>query len=114
MIKKVGLNPQMRLGALHESDIKKFEDILETPASKGLPAWMFNRQKDPQTGEDIHIIASDLELQEKDDIALMRETRSWKGVRHSMGLKVRGQRTKTTARKGRSIGVSRSRVQRQK
>ena len=41
---------------------------------------------------------------------IMRETRSWKGERHARGLKVRGQRTKTTARKGRSVGVSRQRV----
>ncbi len=41
----------------------------------------------------------------------MKETRSWKGNRHARGLKVRGQRTKTAARKGRSVGVSRSRVQ---
>jgi len=43
----------------------------------------------------------------------MRETRSWKGERHARGLKVRGQRTKTTARKGRSVGVSRARVRQQ-
>jgi len=43
----------------------------------------------------------------------MKETRSGKGNRHARGLKGRGQRTKTSARKGRSVGVSRSRVQRE-
>ena len=62
------------------------------------------------TGDDLHMIASDLDLRNRDDIELMRETRSWKGERHSRGLKVRGQRTKTTGRTGRSVGVSKKRV----
>ena len=62
------------------------------------------------TGENLHLLSSDLDLRIKDDIDIMRETRSWKGERHARGLKVRGQRTKTTARKGRSVGVSRSRM----
>jgi small subunit ribosomal protein S18e len=41
----------------------------------------------------------------------MRETRSWKGERHARGIKVRGQHTKTTARKGRSVGVTKKQVQ---
>ncbi len=113
IIKNLGLDPDLRLGALSESDVRRLEDILGDPASRGLPKWMLNRRKDPQTGRDIHLLASDLALSQKEDIDLMRETRSWKGERHSQGLKVRGQRTKTTARKGRSVGVSRRRVQQQ-
>ena len=71
---------------------------------------MFNRRKDPQTRRDTHLITSDLDIRVKEDIELMKETRSWKGIRHSLGLKVRGQKTKTSARKGRSVGVSRKRV----
>jgi small subunit ribosomal protein S13 len=72
---------------------------------------MLNRRKDPQTGLDRHLLASDLTLAQREDIDIMRETRSWKGERHARGLKVRGQRTKTAARKGRSVGVSRARIQ---
>jgi len=36
----------------------------------------------------------------------MTDIRTWKGVRHSLGLKVRGQRTRTTGRKGRAVGVA--------
>jgi small subunit ribosomal protein S13 len=36
----------------------------------------------------------------------MRDIRTWKGIRHSLGLKVRGQRTRTTGRKGRAVGVA--------
>ena len=110
--KREGLDPSMRLGDLSDSEIKRLVDALEHPSRRGIPIWMLNRRKDPQTGEDIHLLTSDLDLRVKEDIDLMRETRSWKGERHSRGLKVRGQRTKTTARKGRSVGVSRRQTRR--
>ncbi len=113
IVKNLGLDPFERLGALSDGDIRQLEEILENPASRGIPTWMLNRRKDMYTGEDVHLLTSDLTLREKEDIDLMRETRSWKGERHARGLKVRGQKTKTTARKGRSIGVSR-RVVRQR
>jgi len=113
MIKKLGLDPNVRLGSLSDADVRRLEAILENPASGGIPNWMLNRRKDLDTGRDIHLLGSDLTLKIKEDIDLMKETRSWKGNRHARGLKVRGQRTKTTARKGRSVGVSRSRVRQQ-
>ena len=113
IVKQLRLDATERLGSLSDADVKKLETAIDDPVSIGLPIWMLNRQKDPMTGDDLHLLASDLDLRIKDDIDLMRETRSWKGDRHSRGLKVRGQRTKTTGRTGRSVGVSRARVQRQ-
>lgn len=113
IVKQLGLDATERLGSLGDADVKRLETAIDDPVSIGLPIWMLNRQKDPMTGDDLHLLASDLDLRIKDDIDLMRETRSWKGERHSRGLKVRGQRTKTTGRTGRSVGVSRARVQRQ-
>jgi small subunit ribosomal protein S13 len=110
MIKKLSLDPFERLGTLSESDVRRIEEILDNPSSYGIPDWMLNRRKDPQTGKNLHLLASDLTLAQREDIDVMRETRSWKGQSHARGLKVRGQRTKTTARKGRSVGVSRQRV----
>lgn len=107
IVKVVGLDPSLRLGNLSDAEIKRLDDALENPAARGLPAWMLNRRRDARTGDDLHMLTSDLTLRVKEDIDLMREIRSWKGERHARGLKVRGQRTKTTARKGRSIGVSR-------
>ena len=39
------------------------------------------------------------------DIKQMKEMNSWRGYRHAYGLKVRGQRTKATGRKGKAVGV---------
>ncbi len=110
IVKQLGLDATERLGVLSDADVKKLETAIDDPASIGLPTWMLNRRKDPMTGDDLHVLASDLDLMNKDDIDLMRETRNWKGERHARGLKVRGQRTKTTGRTGRSVGVSKSKA----
>jgi len=75
----------------------------------GIPNWMLNRRKDLETGKDLHLIGSDLEFRVKQDIEFMKSIKSWKGWRHSLGLKVRGQRTRTTGRTGRTVGVHRRR-----
>jgi len=105
IVKKGGVNPETRLGFLLESDIEKLEDIIKNPTKYDLPEWLFNRQKDLETGKNLHLTGSNLVLQTKTDVNLLKATKSWKGYRHSYGLKVRGQRTKTTGRKGKAIGV---------
>ncbi len=107
---KVGVSPQIRLGFLPESDIEKIEDILKNPAKYGLPGWLLNRPKDRDTGKDVHLIGADLTLQTKSDIDRMQKIKSWRGFRHSHRLKVRGQRTRTTGRKSKALGVKRKRV----
>jgi small subunit ribosomal protein S18e len=37
----------------------------------------------------------------------MKKIKSHKGIRHHWGLKVRGQHTKTTGRRGATVGVER-------
>ena len=54
----------------------------------------------------MHLIGPDLTLSIKGDIDFMTDIKTWKGIRHSLGLKVRGQRTRTTGRKGRAVGVA--------
>jgi small subunit ribosomal protein S13 len=105
IIKKAGVNPDLRVGFLTESDIGKIEDIIKEPVKYGLPTWLFNRRKDTETGKDTHIISADLVLKTKMDIDQAKEIRSWRGYRHAYGLKVRGQHTKTTGRAGKALGV---------
>jgi len=113
IVKQLGLDATERLGSLGDADVRRLEEAIDAPSSVGLPTWMLNRRKDPMTGKDLHLLASDLDLRVKDDVDLMRETRSWKGERHARGLKVRGQHTKTTGRTGRSVGVSKKQQQQQ-
>jgi small subunit ribosomal protein S13 len=41
----------------------------------------------------------------KNDVDRMKKTHSTKGIRHHLGLRVRGQRTRTTGRGGKTVGV---------
>ncbi len=97
----------MDLGIITEEEQQKLVDIIKEPVKYGIPKWMVNRQKDIRTGEYRHISGTDLELLLKYDIDKMKRTRSWKGIRHMYGLKVRGQRTRTTGRRGLVVGYYR-------
>ncbi len=105
ILKKANINPDLRAGFLTEADIARIEDIVKDPSRYNLPVWLFNRRKDAETGKDMHLITADLALKTKTDIDDAKNIRSWRGYRHAYGLKVRGQRTKTTGRSGKSLGV---------
>ena len=105
VLKKAGVNPDLRVGYLTESDISKIEDVIREPAKYNLPSWLFNRRKDAETGKDLHLLSADLVLRTKMDIDEAKNIRSWRGYRHAYSLKVRGQRTKTTGRAGKALGV---------
>lgn len=107
IISVLKLDPDVRTGFLSEGQIEKIEEVIKDPLAHGIPRWMLNRIKDFRTGKDIHVTSSDLAFITKLDIDRMRRIKSWKGIRHSLGLKVRGQRTRTTGRSGLVVGVSR-------
>ncbi len=102
------LDRSKKVGTLSSEEVGKIEDCLKNPAKYHIPSWLFNRQKDPETGEDKHFISGDLLLNQKFDIRKMQKIKCYKGVRHAMGSKkVRGQKTRTTGRRGKTIGVQR-------
>lgn len=105
ILKKAGINPEKRAGFLTEAEVEKIEKIIKEPTKTGLPNWLLNRRKDLETGKNMHLISADLALRVKMDIDKMKSIKSWRGYRHAYGLKVRGQRTKTTGRKGKTVGV---------
>jgi len=105
ILKKARIDPEKRAGFLAESEVEKIEEIIKEPTKFGLPDWFLNRRKDLDTGKDLHLISADLTLRTKMDIDRMKEMKSWRGYRHAYGLKARGQRTKTTGRKGKAVGV---------
>ena len=59
-----------------------------------------------ETGKDLHLLTSDIPFTLRNDIERERITASWRGYRHLSGLKVRGQRTRTSGRKGGAVGVA--------
>jgi small subunit ribosomal protein S13 len=105
ILKKAGVDPNIRVGFLTDANVEKIEEIIEEPTKFGIPNWLLNRRKDTETGNDRHVLSADLVLRTKMDIDQMKEIKSWRGYRHAYGLKVRGQRTKTTGRSGKALGV---------
>lgn len=100
------INSNSNIGNLTESEVQAIEKLLSDPTSSSFPNWFLNRRKDIETGKDIHLLTSDIEFTIRNDIERERLTNSWRGYRHMYGLKVRGQRTRTTGRKGGAVGVA--------
>jgi small subunit ribosomal protein S13 len=109
LIIALGLDANAKMGLVSEDDVTKIEDALKNPLNYNIPEWMLNRREDYETGETLHLIESDLDMTLRSDLNRMKKTRSYKGRRHEVGLPVRGQRTKSTFRKGSSVGVRRRR-----
>ncbi|MBM4240105.1 MAG: 30S ribosomal protein S13 [Euryarchaeota archaeon] len=105
----IGYDPNKKIGYLSDDELIKLEEAVKNPKKYNIPDWMLNRQNDYETGETLHFIESDLTMCLRDDLNRMKKTRSYKGRRHEVGLPVRGQRTKSTFRKGQSVGVRRRR-----
>ncbi|MFX0042907.1 MAG: 30S ribosomal protein S13 [Candidatus Hodarchaeota archaeon] len=107
IIRVANIDPNMRIGALPEKDLNRIEEIILNPVENGIPNWLVNRKKDLRDGKDKHLIGSQLEITVKRDIDRMKRMKSYKGVRHHLKLKVRGQKTKSTGRHGLVVGVMR-------
>jgi len=105
IVRAADMKPDARIGQLSEEEVDKIEDVISDPLKFGIPSRLVNRRKDVETGRDLHLVGPDLALRVKTDIDFMKDQRTWKGIRHSLGLKVRGQRTKTTGRSGKAVGV---------
>jgi len=111
MVASLKLDARVRLGQLSDRQLQQIEQSLKDPTILNLPPWLLNRRKDIDSGSNIHRFGSDLDFMIKGDLDREKNMFSWRGVRHGLGLKVRGQRTRTTGRKGRTVGVKKSSLQ---
>ena len=100
------INPNSNVGYLSDADVQAIEKLITDPPSSNFPSWFLNRRKDVETGKDIHNLTSDIDFSLRNDVERERITSSWRGYRHMYGLKVRGQRTRCTGRKGGAVGVA--------
>ena len=76
ILEKLGLDPNMRANRLNEEDISRINGIL--------------------TSE--YIVEGDLRRQVQNNIKRLTAIHSYRGMRHRLGLPVRGQRTRTNCR----------------
>ncbi len=76
IIKKLGLDPDMRANKLSQDDIAKINTLLQSQ----------------------YAVEGDLRRQVQNNIKRLISIHSYRGTRHRVGLPVRGQRTSTNAR----------------
>lgn len=104
IVDSTGVDPDAVIGYLPDEDIAKLDSAI-AQFEQNLPVWMLNRQRDPTTGDNKHLLGQDIIMTLKEDLNDLKKSRAYRGLRHERGLKVRGQRTKSTGRRGSTIGV---------
>ncbi len=107
---RVEVSRKEKIGNLTEAQTDEIENLVLEMA-EDMPAWLFNRNKDYETGDDLHMVGPELDMIRRGDINRMKMIRCYKGIRHERGQKVRGQRTRSNGRKGLTVGVRRKSVQ---
>ncbi|KAI8811533.1 ribosomal protein S13 [Cladochytrium replicatum] len=104
--KKADVDLTKRAGELSTDELERLVTIMQNPRQYKIPDWFLNRQKDIKTGKYYQTLANQVDNTLREDLERMKKIRLHRGLRHYWGLRVRGQHTKTTGRKGRTVGVS--------
>ena len=107
IVKKLDNPADKKIGELKEEYLYRMREFIESRDYEGLPSWTLNHRKETVSGSDVNIVSNDLDLAIQDDVNLMKKIKSYRGVRHEKGKKVRGQRTRSNGRKGLTVGVQR-------
>ncbi len=96
-----------KTGNLSDKEIETLNAVVQNPAKFSIPAWLMNRRKDFDTGEDKHILTGPLNFTQENDLKRLKKIKTLRGIRHIRGLPVRGQRTRSNFRrsKGKVVGV---------
>jgi small subunit ribosomal protein S13 len=105
LLQSLKISPSIRLGFLTDRELADIEAAIRDPTRVGMPDWYLNRRKDMETGSNRHLLTSELDFMISNDIEREKSVMSWRGYRHMFGLRVRGQCTRTTGRKGGAVGV---------
>jgi small subunit ribosomal protein S13 len=109
--RKFGIVETTSIGSLDEENLEKLESVIKEPGKFGVPVYMLNRRNDIDTGLDLHFVGTDLIVKIKQDMDNGIKLQSWIGFRRQYGQKVRGQRTRSTGRTGKTIGVTKKRIE---
>ncbi|OAL04765.1 hypothetical protein IQ06DRAFT_213985 [Phaeosphaeriaceae sp. SRC1lsM3a] len=104
--KKADVDLGKRAGDLTSEELERIVTIIQNPSQYKIPAWFLNRQRDIVDGKNSQTLANGVDSKLRDDLERLKKIRAHRGLRHYWGLRVRGQHSKTTGRRGRTVGVS--------
>ncbi len=79
MLQILKINPDSRIGTLSAEQVSSIEKMIQDPKSQNFPTWFLNRQKDVETGDDMHLVTSDIAFNLRNDIEREKGVFSWKG-----------------------------------
>ncbi|MCJ1460439.1 ribosomal 40S subunit protein S18B [Mycoblastus sanguinarius] len=103
----VDLNKRLPLaGEITSEELERIVTIIQNPTQYKIPTWFLNRQRDITDGKDSQVLANGMDSKLREDLERLKKIRAHRGLRHYWGLRVRGQHSKTTGRRGRTVGVS--------
>eukprot|EP00210_Caulerpa_lentillifera_P007583 g7243.t1 len=108
-LKKAEVDPTKRAGELTPEELERLIKVIEDPRAYKIPDWFLNRQKDIKDGKYSQLIGSQVDSKIRDDLERLKKIRAHRGLRHYWGLRVKGQKTKTTGRRGKTVGVAKKR-----
>ncbi len=93
-------------GEITSEELERIVTIIQNPTQYKIPTWFLNRQRDIVDGKDTQVLANGMDSKLREDLERLKKIRAHRGLRHYWGLRVRGQHSKTTGRRGRTVGVS--------
>merc|ERR1711997_320928 len=105
-LKKADIDMSKRAGELTEEEVERIITIISNPRQYKIPDYFLNRQKDIKDGKASQVLSNFLDNKLREDLERLKKIRAHRGLRHYWGVRVRGQHTKTTGRRGRTVGVS--------
>uniref|UniRef100_A0A8C2N0P6 Small ribosomal subunit protein uS13 n=1 Tax=Cricetulus griseus TaxID=10029 RepID=A0A8C2N0P6_CRIGR len=96
VLRKADINLTKRAGEPTEDEVERDK----------IPDWFLNRQKDMKDGKYSQVLTNGLDNKLHEDLERWKKVRAHRELFHFWGLRVRGQHTKTTGRRGRTVGTS--------
>ncbi|ELW49192.1 E3 ubiquitin-protein ligase MARCH4 [Tupaia chinensis] len=101
--RKADMDLTKRAGELPEEEVERVIAVMQSPRQYKIPDWFLNRQKEIKDGKYSQVLANSLDNKLREDLEKILAHR---GLRHFWSLLVQGQHTKTTGRRGCTVGVS--------
>ena len=92
--------------SLPSPPVSLFSKLMFPSLDYNIPKWFLNRQRDIREGTWSQLISNGVDTKLREDLERLKKIRAHRGLRHFWGYKVRGQKTKSTGRTGRTLGVT--------
>ncbi|KAI0984700.1 hypothetical protein GJ496_007208 [Pomphorhynchus laevis] len=107
-VTKAGIDSTKRAGELNEEEVERIINVISNPKEYKIPNWFLNRQKDYKDGRTTQITSNVLDVRLREDLERLKKMRVHRGLRHYWNTRVRGQHTRNSGRRGRTVGVSKT------